>query len=77
MEGMGNFFFFFTSTIRKKMASLFTFSNKSFIKVEGKPTLNVKKMVMPVFIIQFSKILFGIRSMIKVARLLGYSWSRG
>lgn len=79
LQGIGSFFFFFKSTIKKVMTQWWSTKllKTEVIKNLGKRQVILKKLLLPVFIINFTKSLFGIRSLIYLAQACGLNFGRG
>ena len=79
MQGVGTFFFFFKSSIKKLVNKWISNSlvRTTFIIKTGKRSLILKKLFFPVFIINLTKSILGLRSLIYIAQFTGFTFSRG
>lgn len=79
LEGIGNFSIFLETAVKKVVKSFYNFKQLKVevIKKIGDRKAIYKKTLLPIFVIKFSKILLGIRSLIDVAKMFGRVWSRG
>lgn len=77
--GVGSFFFFLKSALKKTINQWLSVKllKNEVIKKSGKRNLIMKKLFFPIFIINLTKSLFGIRGLIRLAQTCGHIFGRG